>query len=114
MKEYMFIFIGTDYEGENFSPQLVEQQMGKWFAWVDELKSEDLYIEGRPLLNDAKRVAGSDQIISDGPFVETKELVGGYFIIKAKDWDHAMELTKGYPDYDYGGFVEVREIAVYA
>jgi hypothetical protein len=113
MKEFMLIFIGTDYETEDFSPELAEQQMGKWFAWVDKLQKEDLYVEGRPLVTAAKRVGGKDRLVSDGPFVETKELVGGYFIVKARNWDHAVELTADYPDYEYGGYVEVREVAVY-
>lgn len=113
MKEFMFIFVGADYENEELSPEDIEKQMGKWFAWVDKLQKQDLYVEGKPLHNQAKRVSGPNQVVSDGPFVEAKELVGGYFIVKAKDWDHAISLTTDYPDYNIGGAVEVREVVVY-
>lgn len=113
MKEFMLIFIGTDYEAEDFSPELMEKQMGRWFAWVDKLQKEDLYVGGEALQSRAKRVSGPNQVVSDGPFVETKELVGGYFIIKARDWDHAISLTSDYPDYDFGGLVEIREVVVF-
>ena len=113
MKEFMLIFIGTDYESDEFSPEIIESQMGRWFAWVEKLQQEGVYVGGEALQTKAKRVSGPNQVVSDGPFVETKELVGGYFIIKAKDWDHAIALTADYPDYEYGGSVEVREVVVF-
>ena len=113
MKEFMMIFLGADYEESNLAPEEAQKRMEKWFAWVEELKSQDLYIDGKPLLPNSKRVSGQDQLVTDGPFVETKDLVGGYFLFKARDMDHALSLTKDYPDFDLGGTVEVREIMVY-
>ena len=113
MKEFMMIFIGGDYAEAQLSPEDVEAKMKRWYAWVDELKDQGLYVNGKPLTADAKRVSGDDRIVTDGPFVETKELVGGYFLFKAKDMDHALSLTEGYPDYDLGGIVEVRQIMEY-
>ncbi len=112
MKEFMMIFMGAGYEKKGLSPDQMEERMGKWIAWMTDLKDQDLYVEGRPLLPNSKRVSGSDQTITDGPYVETNELIGGYFIIKARDMDHALELTNGFPDFDLGGTVEVREVMV--
>ena len=113
MKEFMYIFKGPAYSELNFSPEVMQTQMQRWFGWVEELKAKGVYVEGRPLMNEGKRVAGKKQLVTDGPFAESKELVGGYFIIKAKDIDEAVSLTKNFPDFDYDGSVEVREIAVY-
>lgn len=113
MKEFMMIFIGGDYAKAQLSPDEVQSRMKKWYGWIDELKNQDLYINGKPLTPEAKRVAGPDRVVTDGPFVETKELVGGYFLYKAKDMDHAISLTAGYPDFDLGGTVEVRPIMEY-
>ena len=114
MKEFMMIFIGGDYQEAQLSPEEMENRMAKWMAWVKDLEDQNLYINGKPLLPNAKRVAGGDgSLVTDGPFVESKELVGGYFLFKARDWDHALELTKPYPDYDIGGSVELREIMEY-
>jgi hypothetical protein len=113
MKEFMLIFIGGDYEAHNLSPEEIQQQMGKWFAWIDELKKEDLYVDGKALQPTAKHRSGKDAVITDGPYADAKEIVGGYFVVKAKDFDHALELAKGYPDYDYSGGVEVREVVVF-
>jgi len=113
MKEFMMIFIGGDYAVSQLSPSQIEERMQKWFAWVEDLTAKELYINGKPLAPNAKRVAGPGQVVTDGPFVDSKELVGGYFLIKANDMNHALELTGGFPDYDLGGTVEVREIMDY-
>ena len=113
MKEFMMIFLGADYEEAKLAPEEAQKRMEKWYAWVEDLRNQDLYLDGKPLLPTSKRVSGEDQVVTDGPFVETKDLVGGYFLFKANDMDHAISLTKDYPDYDLGGSVEVREIMVY-
>lgn len=105
----MMIFIGGDYETQDLSPEDFQNRMNKWNVWVEELKKDDLFIDGRALKNDARRV-GEKELITDGAFVETKELVTGYFLLKARDLDHATSLTILYPDYDLGGRVEIREI----
>ena len=48
--------------------------------------------------------------ITDGPYTEGKEVVAGYFVVNAKDYDDALSLTKEYPDYDFGGKVQVRQV----
>ena len=107
------IFIGGDYETSEMSPEDFQRRMEKWQAWVDDLKKDELYVEGRALKNDSSRVSGEDRLVTDGPFVEIKELVTGYFIIKARDMEHASSLTSGYPDYDLDGKVEIREIQTF-
>lgn len=65
---------------------------------------------GQPLEPGGKVVSGRDKTITDGPFVEAKDLVGGYTLVNAKGLDEAAELTKGCPIFDRGGSVEVRPI----
>ena len=113
MKEFMMIFVGGDYESSDISPQEFQTRMNKWNAWIEDLKNEQLFLEGRALKNAATRVEGSHQVITDGPFVETKELITGYLIIKARDLEHATSLTDKYPDYDLEGKVEIREIQTF-
>lgn len=110
MKEYMFIFIGADYQELGLSPEEIQKLMGQWFAWIDELKAKDLYLEGRPLNAAAKTLRGPSAVVTDGPYAETKDLVGGYFIIRANSLEDATELAKDFPDLHLGGSVEVREV----
>ena len=110
MKEFMLIFLGADYEKLNMSPQNIQHQMGKWYEWIESLRAKDQYVEGRPLMPAAKTLKGKKPVVTDGPFAESKELVGGYFIVKASSLDDAAELAKGCPDFHLGGAVEVREV----
>jgi hypothetical protein len=108
MEKYMFIFIGGD--GSHLSPEAQQAQLQKWFAWVEKLNKEQRYVSGEALLPAAKRVAGIKKTVTDGPFAESKELVGGYFVLQAKNMDEAIKLAGEYPDFDLGGTVEIREV----
>lgn len=108
MEKYMLLFRGGDVS--HLSVQQQESQMGKWLAWVDKLKKENRYLAGEPLLPGGKTVSGTKKVVTDGPFAESKEVIGGFFIITAKNIDDATAIAKDAPDFDLGGSVEVREI----
>lgn len=110
MKEFMMIFIGADYEELGLSPEELQNRMGKWFAWGDKMKNQGILRGGEALFPVAKRISGPDRIASDGPFVESKELVGGYYTIAVDSVEEAMKVAQDYPDYDLDGAVEIREI----
>ncbi|MBO9201068.1 MULTISPECIES: YciI family protein [Niastella] len=109
MKDFMFIFRGAA-EQYNFSAEQMQQHMQKWMTWIDELKAKNIYVAGEPLTPDGKTVKGAKLLVTDGPFTESKELVGGFFIIKANTLEQATELAKGCPDLPLNGSVEVREV----
>ena len=109
MEKFMLIFHGG--MSPNASPEQMQAQMGKWMAWIDKLAKTDQYVAGEPLLPGGKLVSGKDgKTVTDGPYTEGKEVVGGFFIINAKDMDEAIALTKDYPDFDYNGSVQVRQV----
>ena len=110
MKEFMMIFLGAKYEEQNLSSEELQTRMQTWFTWIGKLKEQGIYLGGDPLTYDVKRISGPDRIESDGPFVETKEIIGGYFKVKANNFDEVKAMAKDYPDYDLGGTVEIREI----
>jgi len=109
MKDFMFIFRGAS-EQYDFSAEQMQQHMQKWFAWVDDLKAKNIYTSGEPLLPEGKTVKGAKALVTDGPFAESKELVGGFFLIKAASLDEATEIAKGCPDLPLNGSVEIREV----
>ena len=84
--------------------------MDKQMAWVDKLAKAGKYDSGEPLLPGGKMIIGSDKTVTYGPFIEGKEIVGGYFIVNAADYNEAVELCADYPDYDRGGKVQVRQV----
>lgn len=108
MEKYMFIFF--DGDTSSLSPEEQQAGMEKWFAWVEQLRQQGRYVEGEALLPHGKTITGTKKTITDGPFTESKEIVGGYFIVLAKDFDEAMQLAMGFPDFHLGGKIQVREV----
>jgi hypothetical protein len=110
MKEYMMVFLGADYGHLGLSPEEVQGQMGKWFAWGDKMAAAGILVNGEALTPVGKRISGPDRLITDSPSAESKEIIGGFYVFKAESMDAAMEVAKDYPDFDLGGTVEVREV----
>jgi len=107
MEKFMLIFHGGIKQ--DASPADLQANMGKWMAWVEKLNAEGRYVSGEPLLPGGKFVTGPGSA-TDGPFTEGKEVVGGYFIISAASMDEAVKECNHYPDYEYGGQVQVRQV----
>ncbi|MFK7921939.1 MAG: YciI family protein [Bacteroidia bacterium] len=110
MKEFMMLFVGADYQELGLSPEQLQGRMGKWFAWGAKMKEQGVLRGGEALLNQGKRVTGPQRVVSDGPFVESKELIGGYYTVAAEKVEDVVKIAEDYPDYDLGGAVEIREI----
>ena len=113
MKEFMMIFIGADYGELGLSPEELQNRMGKWFAWSDKMAQDGIVSNGHALTPQIRRVVGKNRTVTDLTAAEVKEIVGGYYIVKAKDFDTVQEIAQDYPDYDLGGTVEIREVMVF-
>ena len=108
MEKYMFIFYGGD--PSHLSPEAQQAHMQKWFDWVQKLQDQKRYAGGEALIPGGKTVTGPKKVVTDGPFAESKEVVGGYFVVLAKNLNEAVEIAKDCPDYGLNGIVEVREV----
>ena len=109
MEKFMFIFQGGEMNGA--SPEQMQANMGKWMAWIEKLSKSNQYVAGEPLLPGGKLVSGKGgKTVTDGPFTEGKEVVGGFFIVNAKDIQDAVEMAKDCPSYEIGGTVQVRQV----
>jgi hypothetical protein len=109
MEKFMLIFQGG--MDPNTSPEAMQANMSKWMAWIDKLNKDGRYVAGEPLLPGGKKITGSHKNVTDGPYTEGKEIVGGFFVVNAKDINEAVELCKDYPDYENGGTIQVRQVA---
>jgi len=106
----MLIFRGTDwYKG--LSPEEMQQVSDKWMTWFKGLTDQGKAIAGNPLEKEGKIVSGKNRVVSDGPFAESKETIGGYFLLKVGSMDEAVAIAKECPGLAYGIRVEVRAIA---
>lgn len=108
MEKFMLIFQGGMPPGQ--SPEQMQANMAKWMAWIDKLAKAGKYVSGEPLYPGGKLIKGSAAGVTDGPYTEGKELVGGYFIINAADYDEAVALCADYPDFAAGGSIQVRKV----
>ena len=109
MSEFAYL-----YRGGRDTPQSPEQrqkQLQKWAAWFKELGANGHLKElGHPLESAGMVVKGNENMVTDGPYAEAKDLVGGFSLIEASDLAHAVEISKGCPVLEVGGSVEVRPV----
>jgi hypothetical protein len=110
MSEFTFLYRGRNTSA---SPEQMQKTMQKWQAWFQELSAKGhIKNMGHPLEHAGKVVRGERKTVTDGPFAESKDVVGGFTIIEARDLDQAAELSKGCPILEAGGSVEVRPIQI--
>src|SRR5215469_4666937 len=109
--EYMLIFRGTDW-AKGLSPEEMQQVASQWMAWFRGLMEQGKAIAGNPLEKEGKIVSGKNgRVIADGPFAESKEAIGGYFLLRVDTLDEAVAIAKQCPGLSYGAQVEVRPVA---
>lgn len=108
MSEFVFLYRGGEPAA---SAEEGQQTMQKWMAWMQELgQNGHLKDAGQPLESAGKVVAGRSKTVTDGPYAETKDIVGGFTLVTAESLAQAAELSKGCPIFDAGGMVEVRPV----
>ena len=111
MSEFVYLY----RNGERMpgaSPEQMQQQMQKWMTWLKELTDQGhIKDPGHPLESKGKIVKSRAKVVTDGPFAEAKDVIGGYTLVEATDLGHAVELSAGCPIFDVGGYVEVRPVA---
>ena len=107
MEKFMLIFQNGAHAER--SPEEIQATMGKWMAWIGKLSEAGKYVAGEPLLPGGKVLTAVDTV-TDGPYAEGKEVIGGYFIVHAENYDDAVAMCSDYPDFGYGGKVHVRQV----
>lgn len=109
MNEFLLIF-RRDYATKEVqpSPEELQQHLQQWKEWFEGLAAQDKL--ARPLQSwDAQgRIVTNTKGVTNGPYAEIKESIGGLIIVKAKDYDEAAEIAKGSPILQLGGTVEIR------
>src|ERR1700710_2002367 len=108
MKEYMMIFRNEKFADDQIhSGEQMQAGMKHWQSWSAGLAQQGKYAGTNRLSPEGKTI-GTGKVVSDGPFVEVKEMVGGCLIVKATSLDEAVEIAQSCPNLVYGGNVEVR------
>ena len=112
MPDFM-LFLHQDLgTGAIRSPEEMMAVTKEYMAWAEGMRAEGRLKGGDRLANDPGKVLrpkGGKIAVTDGPYAETKELIGGYFAISAKDYDEACSFAETCPHLKYGGRIEVRQ-----
>jgi len=107
---YMLIFRGNDWH-RGLSPEEMQNVSERWMAWFKGLLDEGKAVAGNPLALEGKIVSGkSGRVVADGPFAESKEAIGGYFLLKVDSMDDAVSIAQQCPGLPHGAKVEVRPV----
>lgn len=108
--QFLILLRGTQFE-QRLSMQDMQIAMGNFTEWVSNLALQGKLKIGQPLAHEGKYITGSkERTVSDGPFAESKEAVGGYLLLEVADMDEAVAIGRECPLLDWGGQVEVRPI----
>ena len=106
---YMLLFVGMDWH-KGLSPEQTQKVSQDWMAWFKGLMAEGKAVAGHPLALEGKSVSGKNRTVTDGPFAESKEAVGGYFMLDVATMDEAVEIARQCPGLPFGARVEVRPV----
>lgn len=109
MAQFMLLLRGGEFPAQ--SPEEMQKVVEQYVAWADKLRQEGRH-HGGDELKEGGRVLSvqNGKFVVDGPYVETKEIVGGYYLFEAKNIDEATEISKGCPHLSFSGSIEIREV----
>ena len=106
--EYLLLFRGEDWD-KGLSPEQLQHLMARVTSWIDGLRNRGI-VKGGQVLAREGRVIAKGLRTSDGPFVETKEAVGGSLLLETNGLDEAVAIAKACPTIEHGITIEVRPV----
>ncbi len=113
MNEFVLLYRNTQeaHRETMQSPEKAQQSMTRWRAWFKDMTDKgQLKSIGQPLERTGKVVEGKKRTVTDGPYAEAKDVIGGYSLIEAKDLEQAAQIASACPILEIGGSVEVRPV----
>ena len=112
MAKYILFLHDNPGTFSNVSPQEMQAIVGRYKGWRQKMSEEGRMLGSNKLMDEGGkhlRRVGDRLEVQDGPYAEAREVLGGYFMLEAKDYDEAVSLAGGCPHLDFG-WIEVREV----
>jgi hypothetical protein len=111
MNEFVLVFRDANNPDYKPSPEQMQEVLSDWMNWMGGMAAQNKLVNmgNRLSVSNAKTVK-PDNVVTDGPYMEIKEFINGYTIVKTANIDEAVELAKGCPILKIGGNVEVRAV----
>lgn len=109
MPEFMLLLYDNPAGWQKLSPEEMQKAVEKYIAW----SKKPFNVDSKRLAEDVGRVIRSHNgrpRTTDGPYSETKEVLGGFYLIQAANYDEAVARASDHPHLEYGGTIEVRQL----
>lgn len=113
MAQYMLLLYDDPSGWAGLSPEEMQKAIEKYVAWGEEMGRKETLVAGHKLADDAGKVIrgnGGQTRVTDGPYSEAKEVLGGYYLIEADGYDQAVAIGRDHPHVGFGGTIEVRKV----
>ncbi|MES2732462.1 MAG: YciI family protein [Bacteroidota bacterium] len=110
MKNFLLVFRYDSNALPKGSPEEMQAMTKKWMDWIGGIAAQDKLVDRGNRLEFTGKTVSADHIVTDGPYTEVKELIGGYSIVRSTSLEEATQLAFGCPIFTYGGRVEVRPV----
>jgi hypothetical protein len=110
MAQFMILLYGGGFD--QYTPEQLGEISKRYRAWMEKTGDKGRTTGGAPLADEGKvlRGKGTATKVTDGPFAETKEVLGGYYFVEGESEEAVAEFCRDCPHLDYGGDVEVRRV----
>ena len=110
MKNFLLVYRADYNNMPTGTPEQMEAMTKKWMDWIKGIATDNKLVDRGNRLHNTGRVVKANNVVTNGPFVEIKESLGGYSMVKVASYDEAVAIAQGCPIYAQGGCVEVREV----
>jgi hypothetical protein len=110
MKDFLLIYRMDYSQAQKRTVDEAQAMTKKWMDWIGSIAAQNKLVDRGNRLDASGRVVKPNNVVTNGPYSDIKESLGGYSLIRAENYDAAVELAKGCPVLTVGGNVEVREI----
>ena len=112
MTQFLLLLYSDPTEWLKMPTEEKQKWFGKYMAWGTQARQAGSLVGSNKLVDEAGKVLRGQKAVTDGPYSETKEVLGGYYLIEAANYDDAVRRCKDHPHLEHGGTIEVRQIEV--
>lgn len=109
--QYAIVIQNRRADWSDMPPERRQRILSAYFAWIDELTAEDKLVDSEALRHGGRLIEVVDGAIVDGPFTETKEVVGGFFVIEVADEAEALAIARRCPALQFGDSIALRRVS---
>ena len=112
MAQFLGVLYGDPARFESMPPAALQAAIAKYMGWGQQATKKKLIVGSNKLVDDKGKVLRRTPVATDGPYSETKEVLGGYYLIEAANYDEAVKFFQDHPHLTYDGTIEIRKIEV--